>query len=108
MRKEYYKLVRDRAPEIILKTGRTLGMSNMNDAFYSYALLDKLEEEAIAARKTKGESTALIRELADLFEVIDTILDVFSINREDVVRTQSELRRKFGGFEDRINLWWIE
>jgi len=70
--KEYHKLVRDRIPEIIRKSGNECEVVILSDAEYCQALRQKLMEEAGEAAEANGED--LVAELADLYEVIDALM----------------------------------
>lgn len=72
MRKEYDKLVRDRIPEIIRRGGRQCGVEVMPEGKYIQALKDKLIEEAKEAATTGADD--LVKELADLYEVMDALM----------------------------------
>ena len=50
----------------------------------------------------------LIRELADLYEVIDARMAVRLINRSTVLQVQAERRLERGELDQRIFLQWVE
>jgi predicted house-cleaning noncanonical NTP pyrophosphatase (MazG superfamily) len=102
MRKEYNKLVRDRIPEIIRQSGNQCEVAIMSEAEFSQALREKLLEEAQEAAVATPEN--LVSELADLQEVIDELLTVYGIEREDVLREQRRKRAERGGFDQRLRL----
>ena len=106
-RKEYNKLIRDRIPEIIEADGRAYDIEVMEDTEYKQALLTKLIEEAqeVATAKTGDER---IKELADLQEVLDSIVTAFDLNHNDIQKRQAERRQERGGFEKRVKLLWTE
>lgn len=106
MRKEYYKLVRDRIPEIIRASGRECGIEIMDDEEYRRALLDKLVEEAQEA--AEAEPQDLVKELADLYEVIDAVIALHGIDRDEIRAKQQSRRTERGGFQNRIRLLWTE
>ena len=102
MRTEYNKLVRDRIPEILERAGHTYTLATMNEQEYQQALRDKLCEEAAEAASATAQH--LISELADLYEVIDTLMASNSID-PTIVRAEQERRRsERGGFAQRIRL----
>ena len=105
-RKTYNKLVRDRIPEIIAADGRQCRTEIMSDDEYRQALLVKLVEEAqeVAA----ADRDELVKEIADLYEVIDALLIAFDLDREAVIATQRNRRDERGGFEKRVKLLWTE
>ncbi len=103
----YNKLVRDAIPEIIRQHGDTCQTEAMTEAEFQLALRQKLVEEAQEAVQATTEGD-LITELADLYEVVDTLLQTNSITT-DLVRTEQERRREErGGFAQRIKLLWTE
>jgi predicted house-cleaning noncanonical NTP pyrophosphatase (MazG superfamily) len=102
MRKEYNKLVRDRIPEIIRQSGNQCEVANMSEVEFSQALREKLLEEAQEAAVATPEN--LVSELADLQEVIDALLTVYGIEREDVLTQQRRKRVERGGFDQRLRL----
>ena len=105
-RKTYNKLVRDRIPEIIAADGRQFGTEIISDDEYRHALLAKLVEEAqeVAA----ADRDEMVKEIADLYEVIDALLIAFDLNREAVLAMQRNRHDERGGFEKRIKLLWTE
>jgi len=105
-RKEYNKLIRDRIPEIIHADGRDCGLEIMDEDEYKLALLQKVVEEA--QEVLDAPPGKLIMELADLYEVIDAVMDVHSIDKQDVHDLQAKRREERGGFRDRLRLLWTE
>jgi predicted house-cleaning noncanonical NTP pyrophosphatase (MazG superfamily) len=106
-RKVYDKLVRDRIPEIIRRSGSTCGTEVFNDdgAFRS-ALRKKLVEEA---REAANASDAdLAAELADLQEVIDTLVEACGLSDAAVRALQEQRRSDRGAFANRLRLLWTE
>jgi len=79
MRRDYNKLVRDRIPEIIQKSGKRFAFETMPEAEYRQALLKKLVEEAREARQAAPEE--LITELADIQGVLASVLAAWQITR---------------------------
>lgn len=104
---EYNKLVRDRIPEIIEADGREYGIKVMDDAEYKQALLTKLIEEAQEVA-TADSDDERIKELADLQEVLDSIVTAFEISGDDIQKRQTERRQERGGFQKRIKLLWTQ
>lgn len=106
MRKEYYKLVRGRIPEIIQKNDLHCETVTLSDLEYRQALRQKLMEEAQEAAAANEQD--LVTELADLYEVMDAILASFNLSRESVLREQQRRREERGGFNQKIMLLWTE
>lgn len=103
MENEYPKLVRDNIPDIIKKkegfepSYRILD----DDTEFLNALLKKANEESAELQLSLGNNN-LEEEIADLFEVIDTILALRGKSTEDIKAIQKEKRGKRGGFDKRI------
>ena len=104
MRRDYDKLVRDHIPEIIRQAGCECEVVVMSEEEYRQALGKKLVEEAQEAAVADAQD--LVKELADLSEVIDAVLSVYRIDRELVLREQERRRVERGGFSDRLKLLW--
>lgn len=106
MREEYNKLVRDRIPEIIRQSGNQCEVVTMSEADLTQALREKLLEEAGEVAAASPEN--LVSELADLQEVIDSLLAVYAIDREAVLTEQKRKRVERGGFDQRLRLLWTQ
>jgi predicted house-cleaning noncanonical NTP pyrophosphatase (MazG superfamily) len=102
MRKTYDKLVRDRIPEIIQAAGQEYAAEVMSLEDYQHALREKLIEEAQAA----ANASDLIGELADLYEVMDALINTYGIDLEAIGAEQRRKRDERGGFSQRIRLLW--
>ena len=101
--KEYNKLVRDRIPEFL--TGKRISFEThiADDDEFHLKLNEKLTEESHEFQETKTEEEAK-EEMADIFEVIDTILALRGWTREDIQRIQGKKHEDRGGFTQRIIL----
>ena len=115
MIREYNKLVRDRIPEIIEASGRQYAIAQMSAKEFQQALHEKLIEEAQEASLSAEHNSVgtanpaeLIKELADLYEVIDTLMAAYQIERSDVISEQEARRVERGGFNQRLRLLWSE
>jgi predicted house-cleaning noncanonical NTP pyrophosphatase (MazG superfamily) len=101
----YDKLVRDRIPEIIHQSGGTCGTETLSDdRVFRRALLDKLVEEASEVATASDENQAA--ELADLLEVIDTLIEACGLSHAAVRALQEQRRADRGGFANRLRLLW--
>lgn len=105
MMNEYNKLVRDRIPEIIHRAGEHYAVEVMTEEKYQQALRQKLVEEASEAAQAQT-SQELVTELADLQEVIDTLITTSGLSREMIMQEQERRRTERGGFEQRLRLHW--
>ncbi|HEY9295691.1 MAG TPA: nucleoside triphosphate pyrophosphohydrolase [Phormidium sp.] len=106
MRKEYHKLVRDKIPEIIQQSGSKCETLILAESEYRQALRHKVVEEAQEIAVADEEN--LVTELADIYEVIDAIIEIYGINRELIIAEQIRRRQERGGFQKRIKLLWTE
>ena len=102
MEKEYHKLVRDRIPEIIRKSGNECEVAVLSDAEYRQALCQKLIEEAGEVAEADGDN--LVAELADLYEVIDALMASCGISGDEVLNAQAKRRETRGAFAEKIML----
>jgi predicted house-cleaning noncanonical NTP pyrophosphatase (MazG superfamily) len=107
MRKAYNKFVRDHIPDIIRHNGDTCGTEAMTNIEFQQALRQKLVEEAQEVVQA-ATSQELITELADLYEVIDTLLHYSNMSLDTVKSVQERRRSERGGFSQRIKLLWTE
>lgn len=94
------KLIRDKMPEIMAELGSVVHTVVLDDLQFDEQLRIKLIEEAheVQAAQTRKE---LVAELADLYEVMDALLQLHVIDREEVLAEQNIKRDKRGGFAQR-------
>lgn len=107
MRKKHTKLVRDKIPEIIDRSQKKYECKILSRTEFIEALQDKIVEEAGEIAKASN-SEEIIQEIADLYEVIDTLLMVKNIERELVLTAQQQKKQARGGFARRLQLIWTE
>ena len=99
MIKKYYKLVRDRIPEIIESTGKSCKTEILSDEDYLKMVDSKLDEELSDYHQDQN-----IEELADLLEVIRAAAVARGYSLEDLERVRAEKAAKRGAFEKKILL----
>lgn len=97
------KLVRDRIPEIIEKSGKTAYYRILNNEEYIKELDRKLNEECAEYKEDKS-----IEELADMLEVIYAIAQARGYSIEELEQVRAEKAEKRGSFKDRIYLEKVE
>lgn len=95
------KLIRDKIPEILQMEGKTIQIRIMDEAEYQNSLKQKLLEETLESINASS-TQELTEELADLFEVIYTLLKTYDISPSEVEKVRLQKREKKGGFEKRI------
>lgn len=98
-KKTYYKLVRDRIPEIIASDGKTSVCETLSDEDYLRLLDAKLTEELFEYQESHS-----LEELADLLEVLRAVVKARGWTWEELERTRSDKAAKRGGFEKKILL----
>lgn len=110
MRREYGKLIRDKIPEIIEAAGKRYGVGVLEEAAYREALAAKLVEEGqeVAAAVGLGTRQEQVKELADVYEVLDALLTATGITHEEVAAVQAARHKERGGFAKRLWLLWVE
>ena len=106
----YNKLVRDRIPEIIEKSGKKANYRRITDQDeYKKCLISKLEEEVEEFKNAvKYENPdAIIEELVDIYDVLGTILRIHNI---DFLVRNGRIKKQMrkGAFIKRIFLESVE
>jgi predicted house-cleaning noncanonical NTP pyrophosphatase (MazG superfamily) len=100
---EYPKLIRDNIPQIIADNDSRKADTRVlsDDEEFLAFLFKKVLEEAEELVKSTTDLN-LVEEIADVYEVIDTILKLKGVTPEEVLGVQEEKRMKRGGFEERL------
>lgn len=96
---KYNKLVRDRIPEIIEKSGKKAIVQKLDDEAYKKFLDEKLGEELQEYLDSDS-----VDELADLVEVIHSILKYKRIEITGFYGIQKKKAEERGAFEKRLLL----
>lgn len=97
--KSYYKLVRDRIPEIIEIDGKQCICEVLSQEDYLVLLDEKLQEELHEYEESKS-----LEELADLLEVMYAVVKARGWSVEELEQVRKEKTEQRGGFEKRILL----
>lgn len=95
----YNKLVRDRIPEIIEKSGKRGTVEILKDTDYLLMLDEKLDEELAEYHKDQN-----VEELADLLEVIYAAAEVrgYTVEQLEEIRLRKQIER--GAFKEKLLL----
>lgn len=106
MKKIYDKLVRDKIPEIITKSGRKANYRILNDAEYKRYLFKKLLEEVIEVVYAQTDDEQL-DELADVEEVLEAIYKTNN-GYSSLATRKNRKKLERGGFDKRYYLESVE
>lgn len=99
MAKQYHKLIRDKIPEIIARTGKTCKTEILSDDNYLALLDEKLGEELAEYQESKS-----LEELADLLEVMEAVVVARGCSWEQLLSIKTEKKAARGGFEEKLLL----
>lgn len=97
--KKYDKLVRDKIPEVIKKSGKEC----------EFIVAPKEERYELLERKLKEEVGEFLEdrnleELADVMEVLFGLADNLGYSEEDLLRLREKKKEERGGFKDGVVL----
>jgi predicted house-cleaning noncanonical NTP pyrophosphatase (MazG superfamily) len=101
--KIYNKLVRDRIPDVIRKSGHYPVYRILSQEEYYQGLRIKLQEE-VSEFLSSDEDT----EIADILEVVDAILNHRGIAKQAIDDIRSKKAKSNGQFNERIFLEKVE
>ncbi|MBU4347679.1 nucleoside triphosphate pyrophosphohydrolase [Patescibacteria group bacterium] len=104
MEKIYNKLVRDNIPEIIKQDKAEPQTRILEQEEYLKELFKKLEEEAKEAVEAMADRQELMKEIGDIYEIIDAIIDNCGLDKEEIMKLKNERKIERGGFEKKIFL----
>ena len=97
--KSFYKLVRDRIPEIIEADGKTCVYETLSDEEYIRLLDQKLNEELAEYQESKS-----LEELADLLEVMQAVVRARGWTLDELEQVRADKAVERGGFTKKILL----
>lgn len=100
--KYYNKLVRDKIPAVIAKTGSSFETKVLGQEEYIEKLNEKLTEELGEFYNATPEET--VGELADILEVLYALAETKGISVEEIENIRLQKKEDRGGFEQRILL----
>lgn len=103
----YNKLVRDRIPEIIEKTGKKFSTKILENDEYITELRKKAYEELDEYMNTNNKEDA-VEELADLLEIVHALAESHGSSIEEVEELRKNKAAKRGGFKEKIFLIEVE
>jgi predicted house-cleaning noncanonical NTP pyrophosphatase (MazG superfamily) len=104
VKKYYYKLIRDRIPEIIEKNGGKYETRVLGKREFEKELKKKLIEESKEAFSAPRKD--LVNELSDVLEILKSVASYYKIDFKKIERHQAKKRKERGGFAKRLFLIW--
>lgn len=104
MEKIHNKLVRDKIPEIIEQEGGKLKARILEKQEYLDELFKKLEEEVREVAGARENKQELTKEIGDVYEVIDAIIENCGLDREEIMKLKEQRKVARGGFNKKIFL----
>lgn len=96
---KFEKLVRDKIVEDMIAGGDTPKWKKLTDSEFINELKRKIIEESVEVPTAQGED--LIKELADLQELMDNLLEAVSVTKEEFIKIQNKKNEKAGSFKKR-------
>lgn len=101
--KYYNKLVRDKIPSVITKTGQSFETELLTESEYLAKLKEKLKEELEEFYNAATDDETAV-EIADIIEVLYALADIKGVSIEEIEKARLDKLEKRGGFKDRILL----
>jgi predicted house-cleaning noncanonical NTP pyrophosphatase (MazG superfamily) len=108
MKKIFNKLVRDKIPEIIAADKAVAKTRTLQPEEFIKELFNKAKEEIEELIKTQEDKKEVMKEIGDVYEVLDAIIANLDLSKDEILKLQAERRDKRGGFKKRIFLESIE
>jgi predicted house-cleaning noncanonical NTP pyrophosphatase (MazG superfamily) len=93
---QFNKLIRSKLPERMGLEGVNIVGRHLNDEEFKQELKNKLLEEAIEVKDADSRDN-LLKELADIMEVIESIISVHNITKEEVEKERI-IKREVNGY----------
>lgn len=103
----YNKLVRDKIPEIIEKTGKFYEINHLSDEAYAKDLEKKLVEETEEYLEAENNAES-VEELADILELVRALAVRHGSSFDEVEEVRRRKEEERGAFEKKIYLVEVE
>jgi predicted house-cleaning noncanonical NTP pyrophosphatase (MazG superfamily) len=97
--KTYNKLVRDKIPEVIKKSGSNCDYTVADKEERLALLMKKLDEEVLEFKEDKN-----LEELADIMEVLFGLANNLGFTEEELLKKREEKKGERGGINEGIVL----
>ncbi len=102
----FNKLVRDEIVPGIIKNGAKPQYRQLDDKEFKKELVKKLQEEVDEFYLQPDDDVTEL--IADVQEVLDTLMSVHNISKEEITKKQEEKRTRRGGFNKRYFIEFVE
>ncbi len=99
----FKKLIRDKIPEIMAKSGKNLDVRVLDDAEFKEALRRKIIEEVSELKDAKSDAEAMDK-IAYLHEIADALGDAYGFPKKEILELKNKVHSERGGFEKRLFL----
>lgn len=106
--KKYYKLVRDKIPEIIKADNEEPNVRILEAEEFKKELLKKLVEEAREALEAGSDKKELQKEIGDILEVINYLIKEFGLDENEIEKVRQKRKESRGGFDRKLFLEYTE
>ncbi|HTK03645.1 MAG TPA: nucleoside triphosphate pyrophosphohydrolase [Alphaproteobacteria bacterium] len=103
----YNKLVRDKLPQIIKKSGGQAEFKKLTPKQFQIELFKKVNEESTSLPGVRSKKE-LVSELADIIAVIEEIKKFRKITDKDIQAALDVNMERKGGFKKKLFLVWSE
>ena len=100
----FNKLVRDKIPEIIKLDNSNPVVRILDENEFKIELIKKLREEMKEFIKAVDEKEEAEKEIGDVYEVIDAIIETYNFDKDKIIEIKKERKEKRGGFAKKIFL----
>jgi len=105
MKKEYNKLIRDKIPSIIKKSGKDFEVEEVSDV--TNFVKEKIKEETSELIEATLRED-IINEFADVYEILDKYREELNISKSEIREAQSLKNKKRGKFKKNLILKWTK
>lgn len=102
--KLHNKLIRDKILEIIEEDGVKYKSRILEDDEFKKELLRKMVEEAQEVLSAGNDTKELTKEIADVWEVMESIIKAFELDHSEIRSVKLARRNTRGGFDKKIYL----
>ncbi|TYQ12854.1 UNVERIFIED_CONTAM: putative house-cleaning noncanonical NTP pyrophosphatase (MazG superfamily) [Acetivibrio alkalicellulosi] len=96
---KYNKLIRDKMPQIIERSGNKVVIEKLRDTDFIFYLHSKLREEII-----QYEDDNSVDKIADIIEVLYSILEYKGVSINQFEKIRLKKAQKIGSFKEKILL----